>query len=200
MNWTRSRIRRQHLITLGIPVNLDEVLPRAGPKLPTLEIHTRPTSAPPAPYTAPVPRPSAPVSRVGTPRSGTPQPGVRSTALAAAQTRLGPQPELDEAKIGELLTIDTGAAFCHTTLPDRLTRETDNLLLAPADRLNKYLADFKEHTASTSTLLTYLLQMRDALQQDSETYNKVIGELVGEAQKIKTGKRTGSLRRGSGMA
>ncbi|GJE84252.1 hypothetical protein PsYK624_003280 [Phanerochaete sordida] len=184
VNWTRSRIRRQHLITLGIPVNLDEVLPKAGPKLPTLEIHTRPMSAPPAHYSAPIPRPAGPASRVGTPRSGTPQPGVRSTALAAAQTRLGPQPELDETKIEELLAIDT-----------------DNLLLVPTDRLNKYVADFKEQTAHTSALLTYLLQTRDALQQDSETYNKVIGELVGEAQKIKTGKRTGTgpLRRGSGM-
>lgn len=107
VNWTRSRIRRQHLITLGIPVNLDEVLPRAGPKLPTLEIHTRPTSAPPAPYTAPV-RQAAPASRIGTPRSSTPQPGVRNTALATAQMRLGPQPDLEEAKINSLLQIDTG--------------------------------------------------------------------------------------------
>jgi hypothetical protein len=76
----------------------------------------------------------------------------------------------------------------------------ENLLLLPASKLNSYLEDFKAQTANTSALLTYLLQMRDALQQDSETYNKLIGELVGEAQKIKTGKRTGSLRRGSGMS
>lgn len=108
MNWTRSRIRRQHLITLGIPVNLDEVLPRAGTKLPTLEIHTRPTSAPPAPYTA---KQLVSSSRAGTPRSGTPQPGVKSTALATAQMRLGPKPELDEAKISSLLNLDTGQSI-----------------------------------------------------------------------------------------
>lgn len=53
----------------------------------------------------------------------------------------------------------------------------------------------------TSSLLTHLLQQRDALQQDSETYNKLIGELVGEAQKMKTGSktRTGGSRRSSGM-
>ncbi len=56
----------------------------------------------------------------------------------------------------------------------------------------------KAQTAQSSALLTYLLQMRDALQQDSETYNKLIGELVGEAQKIKTGKRITVTRRGSG--
>ncbi|KAI0089113.1 hypothetical protein BDY19DRAFT_125391 [Irpex rosettiformis] len=178
VNWTRSRIRRQHLIELGIPVNLDEVLPRAVTKLPTLEIHTRPTSAPPLPRSA-TPRPTPAVaaaavaaSQAGTPRSGTPQPGVRNTALATAQLRLGPKPEIDEQKITSLLNIDT-----------------DNLLLLPASRLERYLEDFRLQTANTSALLTYLLQTRDALQQDSETYNKLIGELVGEAQKIKTGRR-----------
>ncbi len=68
----------------------------------------------------------------------------------------------------------------------------DNLLLQPASKLESYLADMHAKTANTSALLTYLLQTRDALQQDSETYNKLIGELVGEAQKIKTGKRTAS--------
>ena len=109
MNWTRARIRRQHLIELGIPVNLDEVLPSAVTKLPTLEIHTRPTSAPPIPRSAtPRPVPAASVSQAGTPRSGTPQPGVRNTALAMAQLRLGPKPDIDEAKITSLLEIDTG--------------------------------------------------------------------------------------------
>ena len=72
--------------------------------------------------------------------------------------------------------------------------------LMPTSTLERYLEDIRENTAKSSALLTYLLQTRDALQQDSETYNKLIGELVGEAQKIKTGKRmTGSAtRRGSG--
>lgn len=80
-----------------------------------------------------------------------------------------------------------------------LTAVPDNLLLLPARKLETYLADLQSQTASTSALLTYLLQTRDALQQDSETYNKLIGELVGEAQKIKTGKRVAG-RRGSAMA
>ena len=74
----------------------------------------------------------------------------------------------------------------------------DELSLLPVSTLEGYAADIKAQTAKSSALLTYLLQMRDALQQDSETYNKLIGELVGEAQKIKTGKRMGS-RRGSAM-
>ncbi|EMD40912.1 hypothetical protein CERSUDRAFT_111498 [Gelatoporia subvermispora B] len=185
VNWTRSRIRRQHLISLGIPVNLDEVLPRTNGKLPTLEISTRPMSAPPAPRPAPGSRPQTPVigpggSRVGTPQPGTPQSKYDSSM--AAQLRLGPKPELDHHKMSELLRLDSGS-----------------LTLLPVDKLESISSELKSQTENTSSLLTYLLQMRDALQHDSETYNKLIGELVGEAQRIKTGKRTAPIRRGSGM-
>lgn len=71
-------------------------------------------SAPPAPYTAPV-RQAAPASRIGTPRSGTPQPGVRNSALTTAQMRLGPQPELNEAKVNSLLDIDPGTSVLNIT-------------------------------------------------------------------------------------
>ncbi|KAH9939979.1 hypothetical protein B0H21DRAFT_755373 [Amylocystis lapponica] len=187
VNWTRSRIRRRHLISLGIPVNLDEVLPRANGRLPMLEITTRPMSAPPAPRTAPVSKivHSTTNSRSGTPHPGTPHTSAGAGSSAAAQLRLGPKPELDERKLSELLDLD----------PDRLT-------LLPIDKLESILADFETQTINTSTVLTHLLQTRDALQQDSETYNKLIGELVGEAQKIKTGKRTVTtpIRRGSAMS
>lgn len=98
-NWTRSRIRRQHLIALGIPVNLDEVLPRVnGKPLPPLEISTRPMSAPPGPRIAHV-------HDTGTnhnSRSGTPQPGVNVSA------QYGEKPELDAARINKLLQLDPG--------------------------------------------------------------------------------------------
>ncbi|KAI0082412.1 hypothetical protein K474DRAFT_1579855, partial [Panus rudis PR-1116 ss-1] len=174
VNWTRSKWRRQHLIALGIPVNLDEVLPPAGGKLPPLKITTRPSSAPPGPSSAPVHRSHAATannSRAGTPRSGTPVPGAKSSSLANAQVRFGPPPELDQARINNLLAL-----------------RSDDLLLLPVRTLESHLQAIREQTVQTSTLLTYLLQTRDALQQDSETYNKLIGEMVGEAQKMKTGK------------
>ncbi|PPR04051.1 hypothetical protein CVT24_010626 [Panaeolus cyanescens] len=170
-NWTRSRIRRQHLINLGIPVNLDEVLPKAsGKPLPPLEIHTRPMSAPPIRQNS--------LANGGThtshnSRSGTPQPGQKGP-------QFGPKPELDANKINKLL---------------QLTHES--LIMQPLPNLERHLAELKMQTANTSNLLTYLLQTRDVLQQDSETYNGLIAEMVGEAQKIKSGKpsRTMSLRR-----
>lgn len=73
--------------------------------------------------------------------------------------------------------------------------------MQPLVNLERYLAEIKTQTANTSNLLTHLLQARDALQQDSETYNGLIAEMVGEAQKLKSGKtRMGSIRRGSGIA
>ncbi|KAI0750953.1 hypothetical protein C8Q80DRAFT_1154772 [Daedaleopsis nitida] len=180
VNWTRSRIRRQHLIHLGIPINLDEVLPRTSGALPTLEITTRPMSAPPGPRggMSKLQSAMASSSRASGSRPSSP---IKRGASAAAQLRLGPRPEIDEAKIEQLLDLSA-----------------DQLSLLPVSALESHLADLKAQTAKTSTLLTYLLQMRDALQQDSETYNKLIGELVGEAQKIKTGKRITVTRRGSG--
>ncbi|EJF56608.1 hypothetical protein BD309DRAFT_953735 [Dichomitus squalens] len=183
VNWTRSRIRRQHLIHLGIPINLDEVLPRTNGALPTLEITTRPMSAPPGPRGG---LSKLQTAALGQSRSGTSHPNSPSAsrgASAAAQLRLGPRPEIEEAKIDELIGLSA-----------------EQMSLMSISTLEKNLADIRENTVKASTLLTYLLQTRDALQQDSETYNKLIGELVGEAQKIKTGKRmTGSAtRRGSG--
>jgi hypothetical protein len=107
-NWTRSRIRRQHLIALGIPVNLDEVLPRAnGKPLPPLQITTRPMSAPPGPRNVfphnNVPQSSNANSRAGTPTGRQPTP----------PSHFGPKPELDVAKIDKLLDLDTGANQIH---------------------------------------------------------------------------------------
>ncbi|KAF8165500.1 hypothetical protein B0H34DRAFT_689394 [Crassisporium funariophilum] len=177
-NWTRSRIRRQHLIALGIPVNLDEVLPRAnGKPLPTLEIHTRPMSAPPGPRNGQFPNGAGTSSNHGS-RAGTPKPGAHGSG------QFGPRPELDTARIEKLLRLNN-----------------ESLTMQPLPNLERYLADIRQQTANTSSLLTYLLQSRDALQQDSETYNGLIAEMVGEAQKLKSGKpsRTSSMRRGTGM-
>ncbi|KAL1708629.1 hypothetical protein EV121DRAFT_196924 [Schizophyllum commune] len=176
-NWIRSRIRRQHLITLGIPVNLDEVLPSTGAKsaLPQLHVSTRPMSAPPGPRHTP--SSSAPGSAANS-RSGTPVGGRR-----AAQSPFGPKPSLDTDRIAELLAL-----------------EADALALQPLASLERTHTEIRTQIANTSTLLTYLLQVRDSLQHDSETYNKLIAELVSEAQRVRSGKNVRQpLRRSSGM-
>lgn len=125
-------------------------------------------------------------------RSGTPQPGQQ-----AIHAQFGPKPELEMGKINKLLQLSQGLTDFYVTaniLLNYVSLET--LALQPLGNLERYLAELKQQTAHTSNLLTYLLQSRDALQQDSETYNGLIAEMVGEAQKLKSGKqRTGSIRR-----
>ena len=92
-------------------MNLDEVLPHAASKpLPALHITTRPMSAPPVPRNVVQPlngRASSNTSRAGTPVAGAPAPG-NSRRGAAAQLGLGPKPQLDERRIGELLSLTPG--------------------------------------------------------------------------------------------
>lgn len=206
-NWTRSRIRRQHLITLGVPVNLDEVLPHASSKpLPALHISGgRPMSAPPVSRNGSQPsnghtsrhnsRAGTPVQSAGSPTTGSSRKGT------AAQLGLGPKPQLDEQRIGELLALKPGMYLFRVIFTDvNAGPVIDQLSLLPLASLETYLSELRTQTQDTSALLTYLLQTRDALQQDSETYNKLIGELVGEAQKMKTVGGKSLSRRGSGIA
>jgi Domain of unknown function (DUF5102) len=73
----------------------------------------------------------------------------------------------------------------------------ESLKLDSVANLERTLIELKMQTANVSSLLTYLLQSRDALQQDSDTYNGLIAGLVSQmAQKVKSGKpptRSGSL-------
>lgn len=196
INWTRSRIRQQHLIALGIPVNLDEILPYAGTKpLPIHHLSTRTGPSPPvvqsdSSRSEPTSRAS---SRPGTPRSNTPQQSLRAAGPVVAQLGLGPKPPLNEQRINALLAFDPGAPSCLRVGPSMysVTCFVDELNLLPVSKLEQCLSELRLQTTNTSTLLTYLLQTRDALQQDSETYHQLIAELVSEAQKSKPGKRTG---------
>jgi len=192
-------------------VNLDEVLPYASSKpLPALHISSRPLSAPPVSRNGSQPangHTSLHNSRAGTPvpSSGAPGPTAGSSQNGAvAQLGLGPKPQLDEQRIEELLAITPGM-YSFYVISGWYTdiyadRTADQLSLLPLASLETCLSDLRTQTQNTSALLTYLLQVKDALQQDSETYNRLIGELVGEAQKMKTVRGRVPSRRGSGIA
>ncbi|KAH7105438.1 hypothetical protein BKA62DRAFT_689694 [Auriculariales sp. MPI-PUGE-AT-0066] len=170
-DWIRSRIRRQHLISLGIPINLDEILPQSSIKqMPELQITTRPASTPPGGPGSRQRTSTAPPSR-----SGTPTPGGRSQPQSAAQLlSIGPKPSLNKDRIAAMLAL-----------------EHDKLSLLPLAEVQAHLASLRRLTADASAQLTHVLQTKDALQQDSETYNGLIGELVGEATRAKTAQQRG---------
>jgi len=183
-------------------VNLDEMLPHAnGKPLPPLHISTRPMSAPPGPRNGPLHStpPSRTNSRAATPVPGIAQPSTRPGSSTILQLGLGPKPQLNEKKVEELLKLDIGVPVSpsHCATNDTCPC-VDQLTLLPLTKLERCLADLRTETTNSSSLLTHLLQTRDALQQDSETYNKLIAELVSEAQKSNSGQsRTGIKRSGT---
>lgn len=100
-------------MSLGIPVNLDEVLPRANIKsLPPIEINTRPSSAPPGPRSTArkVANVASSSSRANsrTRRQTTDRPDTPNGSVAAVEAALGPKPELDEQKVNRLLSLAPG--------------------------------------------------------------------------------------------
>jgi len=54
--------------------------------------------------------------------------------------------------------------------------------LLPLPKLEAHLATLRSLTVNASSLLTHLLQTREALQQDAETYNKMISQYISQAQ------------------
>jgi hypothetical protein len=118
-DWKRSRIRREHLIALGIPVNLDEMVPHAnGKPLPPLQISTRPMSAPPGPRHQTI----ASVARGSASRVASPDPAKDKPGSSISQLTFGTKPEIDENKISELLALDTGLSpdLHDNNVPDTL--------------------------------------------------------------------------------
>lgn len=117
-DWTRSRIRRKQLVSLGIPVNLDEVLPTVnGKAMPALSLTTRPLSAPPSArildrVTSPPLNSSRPGSRAGSrppSRPGTPKASPLARAGPTfASFGMGDAPEVDEDAVKQLLTLNSG--------------------------------------------------------------------------------------------
>jgi Domain of unknown function (DUF5102) len=74
----------------------------------------------------------------------------------------------------------------------------ETIPLLPLTVLEAHLASVNDARSSATAYLTDLLQKRESLRQDNETYHGLIAELVGEAQKRKMTKvkgRTGSIRR-----
>ncbi|BEJ06847.1 hypothetical protein CcaverHIS641_0401160 [Cutaneotrichosporon cavernicola] len=178
LDWTRSRVRREHLIAMGVPVNLDEVDSHRLSALPPLRITTadmpaRSQSAAPAPqkrHSLPPPGPatagaSAPVS-------------ARNSHVDKYD--LGPRPVLDTARAEELCGL-----------------EEEQLALLTLSKLQALQAELEQTTASASGLLAYLLQLKDALGTDSRTYNGMISELIANAAKQKA-PSSGLFRRSTG--
>ncbi len=158
-NWVRSRTRRLFLVSLGVPVDLDEILPASKQKklvLPSINISGDSS-----------PRPSGEARGNGKGTKRGEQPGDSSSSRTDRGRRGVPSPPQLEINSTRILGSTTDAA---------LGNFTDEELQAHVQRLT-------EMQALASSALEYWLQRRDNALGDKEAFEGVIENLVKHAKK-----------------
>ncbi|KAL4875946.1 hypothetical protein BJY04DRAFT_232074 [Aspergillus karnatakaensis] len=166
-NWVKSRIRRLFLVSLGVPVDLDEILPASKQKkliLPSINIGG-PTSTLPSSLSR-----SQSLARKGS-QSGPNSPRTSSSAArqrAARRREPSPPPDLDLTSVRRLCAT-TDAAL------DGLT-DTE---------LQTHVKELEEVTLRASTVLEFWLKRRDGLVSEKEAFEGVIENLVNHARRVR---------------
>ena len=162
-NWTRSRIRRLFLVSLGVPVDLDEILPPSKQKrlvLPSIGLEG-------------TPRPSTALDRLREndganssttsldSKTGNPKPS-KSKRSAAANKGPPPPPDFD---------LNAASLLCSTTT-EALSGFEDAELRAHLEVLERLNGD-------ASKVLEYWLMRKDEAVKEKEALEGVISSLVG---------------------
>lgn len=164
-NWVRSRIRRLFLVSLGVPVDLDEILPASKQKkliLPSVHLRNRSQSPPNG---------RRPESRIRLKQDNASSASVdQPSSNKASRRRKGPPsaPELD-LQTTKMLCATTQAALSHMT----------------DDELKAHVQKLEELTAKASEVLEYLLKRRDSALEDKEAFEGVIENLVKHARRVR---------------
>lgn len=164
-NWVRSRIRRLFLVSLGVPVNLDEILPASKQKkliLPSIHLRSRSQSPPDGRRTesrVQLKQDNASSASVDQPLTNKPN-----------RRRKGPPspPELNLQRT-KMLCATTHAALCNMT----------------DDELQGHVRKLEELTGKASEVLEYWLKRRDSAVGDKEAFEGVIENLVKHARRVR---------------
>ncbi|KAK5990357.1 hypothetical protein PT974_08624 [Cladobotryum mycophilum] len=164
-DWIRSRTRRLFLVSLGVPVDLDEILPASKQKkliLPSLNV----------PSTSP--RSSSDVRNASKLKQGE---NNTSTASAdeqerqsASKKRKGPPPEPD-------LDLVSARHLCQTT-DEALDGMTNQ-------ELKEHVAKLEAMEGTAKEVLDYWTKRTDEKIGDREAFEGVIENLVAHARKVR---------------
>ena len=169
-NWTRSRIRRLFLVSLGVPVDLDEILPPSKQKRLVLPYNQIPTGT-----SANTPRASTALERLKQgdagnesttsldSTTGKPKPSSKST-VSRSRARPGPPPPPD-------FDLNAASLLCSTT-ETALLGMTDN-------ELQQHIAVLGGLNEKASGVLEYWLVRRDEGIKEKEALEGVIENFVG---------------------
>lgn len=164
-NWVRSRIRRLFLVSLGVPVDLDEILPASKQKkliLPSTGPHSGSHSSSEGRRNG---------SRVRLKQDNTSSASIdQQSTLKSNQRRKGPlpPPELD---------LGTTKMICMTT--DAALSNFDD------EELQAHIRKLEELTARASEVLEYWLTRKDNSLGDKEAFEGVIENLVKHARRVR---------------
>ncbi|KAJ5137577.1 hypothetical protein N7526_003810 [Penicillium atrosanguineum] len=157
-NWVKSRIRRLFLVSLGVPVDLDEILPASKQKkliLPSIDLDgVSPT------------RNQAPKEGEGTQNTNTT--GQAPTRSKTTRRGAPPPPELDLSSVRRLCAT-TDAALGGLTDPE----------------LKEHVQELENVTLRASSLLEYWLKRRDGLVGEKEAFEGVIENLVSHVRRVR---------------
>lgn len=160
-NWTRSRIRRLFLVSLGVPVDLDEILPPSKQKrlvLPNINLSSTAS-----------PRHSSAVERLKQGSANNSSTSLDSRGAAKPKQKRPttlkgppPPPEFD---------LNAAALLCSTTV-----EALANMLDA---ELREHVGTLDELNGRASGVLEYWLMRRDEGVKEKEALEGVIENLVG---------------------
>lgn len=167
-NWTRSRIRRLFLVSLGVPVDLDEILPPSKQKRLVLPNINLPTS----PRTSTVER----LKRGGNESSTSVDSktgAAKKSSTTTSTRRRGPPPPPE---------FDANSAVL-------ICRTTDEALEGFEDgELKGHVGTLEGLNRKSSGVLEYWLQRKDEALKEKEALEGVIENLVGFVKGRRGGK------------
>ncbi|GAD93390.1 conserved hypothetical protein [Paecilomyces variotii No. 5] len=161
-NWVKSRIRRLFLVSLGVPVDLDEILPASKQKklvLPSIDLDGSKTADASQ---------NSQLKRDGQAESTSAN--ASDTAKQRSIRRRGPPPPPE---------LDLSAVH-------RLCATTDAALDGFTDaELKTHVGELEDATNRASQVLEYWLKLRDGLVSEKEAFEGVIENLVSHARRVR---------------
>lgn len=156
----KSRIRRLFLVSLGVPVDLDEILPASKQKkliLPSIDLDSSGATTP-----------RNPAAKEGDGSQTATTSGRASTRSKTTRRGAPPPPELDLSAVR------------------RLCATTDAALGGLTDaELTQHVTELEHVTLRASAVLEHWLKRRDGLVGEKEAFEGVIENLVSHVRRVR---------------
>jgi len=165
-NWLRSRIRRLFLVSLGVPVDLDEILPASKQKklvLPSISLEKSPRHSTDS-------RGPGAISRLKGENNDS------SASVDTAGNKRGKSRRKDEPT-EPVFEVSEAARMCKTT-DIRLESMSDQELQQHVDRLEELMRQAR-------AALAYWDHRKDGAVKEKEAFEGVIENLVKHARKVR---------------